>query len=88
MNQTDLTHSREQLRAFVLENYLFTDDQTALNDADSFLENNILDSTGIMEIIFYLEEHFSIVVTEDEMVPNNLDSIDNLVAYMAGKVDQ
>jgi len=88
MNQTDLTHSREQLRAFILENYLFTDDQTALNDADSFLENNILDSTGIMEIIFYLEEHFSIVVTEDEMVPNNLDSIDNLVAYMAGKVDQ
>jgi acyl carrier protein len=76
---------RETLRTYVLENCLFTDDGSKLNDADSFLETGILDSTGILEIIMFVEETFALKVTDLEMVPDNLDSIDSLVAYIERK---
>lgn len=73
------------LRTFILENYLFTDDQSALADADSFLEKGVLDSTGIMEVVFFIEEQFGIKVEDEEMIPQNLDSIDNLVVFVERK---
>lgn len=76
---------RASLRRYVLENHLFTDDESRLKDADSFLETGILDSTGIMELILFVEESQNLKVTDDEMVPENLDSIDNLVAYIERK---
>lgn len=76
---------RAALRRYVLENHLFTDDDTALKDTDSFLETGILDSTGIMELILFVEETFQLKVTDDEMAPENLDSIDSLVAYVERK---
>ena len=76
---------RASLRRYVLENHLFTDDENRLKDADSFLETGILDSTGIMELILFIEESQNLKVTDDEMVPENLDSIDNLVAYIERK---
>jgi len=77
--------ARTSLRRLILEDYLFTDDDKALTDDMSFLEEGILDSMGILEIIMYLEEQFEVTVAEDEMVPENLDSIDNLLAYIARK---
>lgn len=74
-----------KLRAFILENYLFTDDGSALNNSDSFLEQGIIDSTGIMEVIFFIEEQFGISVEDEEMIPENLDSVDNLVKFIAAK---
>lgn len=85
MTQEQSSDTRAALRNYLLENYLFTDDQSALKDTDSFLDNNILDSTGIMEIIFFIEEQYAIKVEDEEMVPENLDSVDNIVAYLAGK---
>jgi acyl carrier protein len=79
---------RPVLRRYVLENHLFTDDDSALNDADSFLETGTLDSTGIMELILFMEETFQIKVSDDEMVPEYLDSIDSLVAYVERKQAQ
>ena len=76
---------RQKLRTFILENYLFTDDSTALADRDSFLAQGILDSTGILEVIFFIEEQFSIKVDDEEMIPENLDSIDHLVAFIDRK---
>ena len=73
------------LRQFILENYLFTDDQTALANSDSFLQKGIIDSTGIMEMIFFLEEQFGVSVDDEEMIPENLDSIDNVVAFISRK---
>lgn len=73
------------LRKFILENYLFTDDESALNNNDSFLNKGIIDSTGILEVIFFIEENYSIKVADEEMVPENLDSITNLVAFIARK---
>lgn len=81
----DSTQTRGALRAFILENYLFTDEDGALKDGDSFLENKILDSMGILELTFFLADKFGVQVEDHEMVPENLDSIDNLVAFIARK---
>lgn len=75
----------DKVRNYILENYLFSDDQSMLNSADSFLQKGILDSTGILEVIYYLEDEFSVVVDDEEMLPENLDSVNNLVAYIARK---
>lgn len=76
---------REQLRSYILENFLFTDDQSALVDSDSFLEKGLIDSTGIMEVIFFLEDELGVQVADTEMVPENLDSVDNLVTFVDRK---
>jgi acyl carrier protein len=75
-----------KLRHYILENFLFTDDQEALANDDSFLERGIVDSTGIMEVITFIEEEFGFAVHNDEMVPENLDSIESLVQYVQGKL--
>jgi acyl carrier protein len=73
------------LRSFILENYLFTDDQSALGNGDSFLENKILDSMGILELAHYLKQEFGVEVEDQEMVPENLDSVNNIVAFIQRK---
>ena len=77
--------SENKLRRYILENFLFTDDQRALANSDSFLSKGIVDSTGIMEVILFIEGEFALAVSDDEMVPENLDSIDNLLAYVQRK---
>ncbi len=77
--------SEEKIRGFILENYLFTDDQSELNNDDSFLDQGILDSTGILEIIFFIEDEFGIKIKDDEMVPENLDSVNRIVAFIERK---
>lgn len=77
----DITQS---LRDFVQENFLFGEDATFVND-DSFLEQGIIDSTGVLELVTFLEEQFEIAVDDDELVPENLDSIDNLVRFITSK---
>lgn len=76
---------KEKVRAYILENYLFSDDQSALADEDSFLDKGIIDSTGILEVIYFLEDDFGISVEDDEMLPENLDSVNNLIAYIEKK---
>ncbi|MES9990813.1 MAG: acyl carrier protein [Candidatus Thiodiazotropha sp.] len=73
------------IRNYILENYLFTDDQSALQSSDSFLDKGILDSTGILEVIYFLEDEFEIKVEDTEMVPENLDSVNNIVSFIAKK---
>ena len=75
----------EQIRNYVLENYLFTDDQSALNSEDSFLEKGILDSTGILEVIYFIEDEFNVKVEDEEMIPENLDSVKRIVEYIGRK---
>jgi acyl carrier protein len=77
--------SEDKIRNYILENYLFTDDQTALDNGDSFLDKGILDSTGILEVIYFLEDDFGIKIEDEEMVPENLDSINNILAFLQRK---
>jgi len=76
----------KKLRGFILENYLFTDDESQLTNSDSFLESGIIDSTGILELIFFLEEAFGVKVEDEEMIPENLDSVENVVKYIESKI--
>lgn len=75
----------KKIRNYILENYLFTDDQSALDNADSFLNKGILDSTGILEVIYFLEDDFGIKIEDEEMIPENLDSVNNIVAFLQRK---
>ncbi len=77
---------RKSLRKLILESYLFTDDESELDDDDSFLDTGILDSMGIMEVIAFLDDEFSVIVEEEEMIPENLDSINNLINFISRKV--
>ena len=73
------------IRQYILGNLLFTEDESVLQDNDSFLDGGIIDSTGVMEIILFIEDTFSIKVNDDEMLPGNLDSVDKLVTFVKRK---
>jgi acyl carrier protein len=75
----------QKVRSYILENFLFTDDESALNSEDSFLEKGVLDSTGILEVIYFLEEEFEISIDDEEMIPENLDSVNNIVKFVSSK---
>lgn len=72
------------LREFVKESFLFGRDD-AFSDADSFLELGIIDSTGVLELVAFVESTYGIAVEDEELVPDNLDSIDALVRFIEGK---
>ena len=75
----------ETVKAFVIENFLFGEDGN-LDEGTSFLEAGIIDSTGILELIAFLEEKYAIKVEDDEILPENLDSLKNVSAYLERKV--
>jgi acyl carrier protein len=75
--------NEEILRKYILENYLFTDDEAELNNDDSFLDLGIIDSTGIMEVVLFIEMEFDIEVDDEDLLPENLDTINNLVKFIA-----
>lgn len=74
-----------RVRRFLLENYLFTTDDNALTNDDSLLQKGIVDSTGMMELINFIEVEFGITVADSEMVPENLDSVSAIVAFVSSK---
>ena len=74
-----------KVRNYILENILFSQDESLLDVNDSFLEKRIIDSTGMLEVIFFLEETFGIEMADEEMVPANLDSVNRIAAYVARK---
>jgi len=73
------------LRRYIEDNFIMGTGTRRLEDGDSFLEHHVLDSTGFLELITHLEETYAIKVGDDEMVPENLDSIDATAAYVARK---
>ena len=78
---SDLNH---YLRAFVVENFLFGV-ATDFSDDDSFMDTGIIDSTGTLELIMHLESEYGVTVEDDELVPENLDSINNLSRFITAK---
>lgn len=76
---------RDKIRSYVLDTYLFTDDESALADDDSFLDKGIIDSTGVLELVMFLQEEIGVEVEDEELVPENLDSVERLVAFVQRK---
>jgi acyl carrier protein len=83
-----LDELKTQLRNFILENFLFGDKSRPISDQDSLLGKGIIDSTGVLELIHYLQDTFEIVVEDDELIPDYLDSIDNLAVFVTRKTTQ
>lgn len=79
------TTVQQQVRAYIQENFLMGAQERPFADADSLLDRHIVDSTGILELILYLEEAFEIRVLDVEMVPENLDSLDAIAAFVQRK---
>jgi acyl carrier protein len=77
---------REQLTTFIVTNFLFGEVGRTPEVDDSLVEGGIIDSTGVLELIEFLEANFGIEVSESETVPANLDSISNLTSFVAGKI--
>ena len=75
----------EKIRQYIVDNFLFGEG-SGLGDETSFLEEGIVDSTGMLELIMFLEESFHISVEDDELIPENLDSIKNVACYLDRKL--
>ena len=73
------------IRDFILQNYLFTTDTSAIGYDDSLLDKGIVDSTGMLEIILFLEEQLGVVPEDHEMIPDNLESINKIARFVATK---
>jgi len=75
----------QEIRAFLAENFPLGADANSLHSDASLLEAGVIDSTGVLELIGFLESQYGIEVADDELLPENLDSIANIVRYVDGK---
>lgn len=78
---------RAKVREFIGSNFLLGKSQDAIQDSGSFLDSGIVDSTGVLEIVEFVQEAWGFRVADDELVPENLDSVDNLVRFILRKRD-
>ncbi|RZA23435.1 MAG: acyl carrier protein [Proteobacteria bacterium] len=77
---------RQKIKNYILENFLFSDDNAAIGDEESLIESGVMDSTGFYELIMFLEEEFSLVIKPEEMVPVNFDSIQTVDEFVTRKL--
>ncbi len=79
--------SKEELRKFIVENFLYGQDDGNLTDDVSFLEKGIIDSTGVLELVSFIEETYGVEVNDDELMPDNFDSLNKLSDFVARKMN-
>jgi len=79
---------KKLVRQYIADNFLFSDDGYQLSDDASFLEEGIVDSTGVLELVMFVEETFNIAVNDEEIIPDNFDSVSKLTAYITRKMAQ
>jgi acyl carrier protein len=76
---------RDQVRAYIVDSFLMRKRADGLRDDTSFLAQGILDSTGVVELVAFLEERFGIRVLDEEIIPENLDSLQALERFVQRK---
>ncbi len=76
---------KTDIRNFILDNFMMGKNPEQLTDSDSLLEIGIIDSTGVLELVNFIEENFGFAIEDDELVPENLDSVDQLVKFIDRK---
>jgi acyl carrier protein len=77
----------EQIKQYIAENFLFSENGYGLPDDASFLEEGVVDSTGVLELILFVEETYGITVANEEVMPENFDSVTRLAAFIRRKQD-
>jgi acyl carrier protein len=80
-----MEESTIKIRKFILENFIFTDDETKLSNDASFLKEGIVDSTGILELMAFISDDFHITFEDDEIIPDNLDSVNSVTSFISRK---
>lgn len=75
-----------EVKEFIVGNFLFGSDDSSLGDEESFLENSIIDSTGILELVVWVEETYGFKVPDEDLLPENFDTVKFLGGYIARNV--
>ena len=73
------------VRNFILKNFLFSEDESVLKNDGSLIASGAIDSTGVLELIMFVEQTFGIKVADEEMIPENLDSVEKIIGYVNRK---
>jgi acyl carrier protein len=76
---------KDEIRYFIVENFLYGVDGAGLKDSVSFLANGLIDSTGVLELVSFVEGKYGIAVQDDELIPDNFDSVNNLCDFIMKK---
>ncbi len=77
--------TKERIRGFILESVLAGSSSTGIADNDSFMDKGIIDSTGILELVAFIQDEFKIDVRDEELIPDNFDSVAKLSSYISRK---
>jgi acyl carrier protein len=80
-----ISQVKHEIRVFIVENFLYGLDDGGLSDTVSFLSNGLIDSTGVLELVSFVENTYGISVKDDELIPDNFDSVDNLTNFILKK---
>ena len=76
----------QKIRQFIIDNFLFGASETELSNDDSLLDQGIIDSMGVLELVTFLEVKYAVEISDDELVPANLDSVNRLVQFVQQKM--
>jgi acyl carrier protein len=76
---------QDQVRAFIVDNFLFGNPEEGFDADTSFLESRIIDSTGILELVAFLESNYGLTIEDEELDPGNLDSLNRIAAFVERK---
>lgn len=82
----ELLEKKAKIRQFIIETFLFDDPGAAVDDDESLLDAGIIDSTGVLELVAFIEDEYDVEVKDEELIPDNLDSINKIAAYIEKKM--
>ena len=83
----DQTTIERDIREFLAQNFPLADEGDQLAGGDSLIEAGVIDSTGVLELIEFLESNYDIQISDEEVLPDNLDSIDRISRFVSSKLD-
>jgi len=85
MESVQTSSVTDVLITFIKENFITGRSQKEISPEESLVDSGIIDSTGILELVMFIEEKYSITIEDEELIPENLDSVKNLVAFLGRK---
>ncbi len=78
---------KREIKNYIVESFLYGQDDNTLDNDVSFLENGIIDSTGVLELVSFVQDAYGITVTDDEIIPDNFDTLNKLELFIMKKLD-
>jgi len=79
---------RENVRKFIVDNFSFGREDVTFSDDESLLEKGLIDSTGVLELVTFLETKYKIHIEDNELIPDNLDSVNKMMRFMDKKASK